>query len=731
MKYLQKLKTIFVFDELHHNYFLILLFIISLIYFINEALYYLLLINLIILILSFIKKKKLFFLLITLTIYLSTFLIINKINMNLSQYGNVEIKMQIYKTSNKDNKQTLYLKWHNKHFVTTSYDTNFISGDYVIITGTVIKPNGPATPGGFDYQKYLGHNKINGKIELDDIIFIKHGFSINRLHEIINEYISKNFDASYNGVIAALTIGEKNNMNNELSESISMLGISHLFVISGLHIDVLTKILKWLFKKLKEGLKNTLILVILLSYFIITSLMVSVLRVIISFVIASIFNKYLSRLTAFDKICMNAGIVLLINPLYLYSYSYLLSYAVVFGIILLQPFLKKMKKYKKLKSNILISLFALLFTLPITVKLGTGLNILTIIYNLLFIPFVSYVLMPLSFLTLFIIPLKYIYGVIYSIFFKATSVLSCIKILNLNFSSMSIVFCILYYLILGLIFVNNKKIRNIALASIMIFLFFWQVNLKLDFKDEIHFLSLPVGEATLIKEAHDKNNILIDTGDLDAEEIVSYLKRKGIKRLDYIIISHGDSDHIGGLFTIMDEFKVKNIFLSYYDESSHKALEKYTFKDTNVRYLRGGDELQLKDVYLKIIYPDKSYDSSNNNSLVFYLNFQKLNILFTGDLEIEGEAVIIPMIKNLQVDILKVGHHGSKTSSSLDFIKAVSPKIAVAMNGYYNKFGFPHKAVIDRFNELNIMIYNTIYMGTISLIRTPYTNNFKISNSYG
>ena len=235
----------------------------------------------------------------------------------------------------------------------------------------------------------------------------------------------------------------------------------------------------------------------------------------------------------------------------------------------------------------------------------------------------------------------------------------------------------------------------------------------------------------MIHEGYNKKNILIDTGDLEASDLVSFLKSKGIKRIDAVIISHGDSDHIGGLRTLVYEFKINNIFLSYYDSVSKEEISKYRLTKTNIYYLKAGDEFYIDKMYFKVLWPSSNQLDVNNNSLVIYSVLFNTRFLFTGDIEKEAEYKLIKEIGKIEVDVLKVAHHGSKTSSTEIFLNSVKFKYAVSMNGYKNTFGFPHSSVVERINSIeNVYMFNTLECGTITFYRNNKRNDLKISMSY-
>ena len=203
-----------------------------------------------------------------------------------------------------------------------------------------------------------------------------------------------------------------------------------------------------------------------------------------------------------------------------------------------------------------------------------------------------------------------------------------------------------------------------------------------------------------------------------------YLLDHGINKIDYIIVSHFDSDHCGGLFFILNNFKVKNIIIGKQAEEYPnliKFIKLQQKRKINLISVQSKDVLVFdKKTRIEVLFPDINNEVSenkiNNNSLVFKLYYKNLSILFTGDIEEEAESLLINLYREkLKSDILKVGHHGSKTSSAEDFIKYVKPKIALIGVGENNNFGHPSDEVIDRLIFYGAVVYRTDKMGEIIL----------------
>ena len=233
----------------------------------------------------------------------------------------------------------------------------------------------------------------------------------------------------------------------------------------------------------------------------------------------------------------------------------------------------------------------------------------------------------------------------------------------------------------------------------------------------IHTIDVGQGDSILIQTPNSKN-ILIDGGDNNSHHIVSnYLKNKKVKNIDYIIATHFDSDHIGGLDNIIDKFKVSRIYAPNYKcstESYKNLINSCSNKNLDLQYLKQGDLINIEDnINLTVLSPSYIQEENNLNSIVFKINYKNKSFLFTGDAEANNEINIINSYDMSDIDFIKIGHHGSSSSTTEEFIKEVSPDIAVISCGYKNQYGHPHKSTLDTLEKNNVLTYRTDILGNI------------------
>lgn len=233
----------------------------------------------------------------------------------------------------------------------------------------------------------------------------------------------------------------------------------------------------------------------------------------------------------------------------------------------------------------------------------------------------------------------------------------------------------------------------------------------------IHMIDVGQGDSILIQTPTQKN-ILVDGGTEDSYHIIrSYLKKNKIKSIDIIIATHLDSDHIGSLDNIIDKFNVKSIYTpeqKVESQSYKNLLNSCNNKNLDINYLYKDDSLKLDEyINLLVLSPYYIQEDSNLNSIVFKLDYKDKAFLFTGDAASSNESDIINSFELEDIDFLKVGHHGSSSSTSLELLEAITPDIAAISCGYKNQYGHPHKSVLENLSNNNVLVYRTDLLGDI------------------
>ena len=234
---------------------------------------------------------------------------------------------------------------------------------------------------------------------------------------------------------------------------------------------------------------------------------------------------------------------------------------------------------------------------------------------------------------------------------------------------------------------------------------------------EIHYIDVGQGDATLIK-CGDKA-MLIDAGENDkGSQVWSYLKSQNVTKLDYVIGTHPDSDHIGGLDVIIYKFDCENVFMPSHKKDTRTyddVIQAAKSKNYKIKNPKPGETYELGDAKFTIVAPNDKYDDANNASIGIYLEHGDISYLFTGDAEYEAELDILDNGLNIDADVYKAGHHGSRTSSCDEFLEKVTPKYVVVSCGEDNSYGHPHAAILNYCRINKIPLYRTDKQGTIVL----------------
>ena len=337
----------------------------------------------------------------------------------------------------------------------------------------------------------------------------------------------------------------------------------------------------------------------------------------------------------------------------------------------------------------------------------------------------------------FISPLFIILNIMLKMLISIAHICSLIPFSKIYVVTPNVVLIILFYLFLHLLvkkqnsmILSKKTIAFFTIAIVILNFIYPVITSKRD-NLEINFIDVGQGDSTLIRVSN--KTILIDGGgssygetfDVGEQTLFPYLLDRGIKTIDYVIVSHFDSDHCQGLNFVMKNMKVKSAIISSLGQESN---EYDTFinlaqkQETNLIFVKKGDIIKIGDCTIKILYPDNepiTDNEKNNNALVFKFMWKNISILFTGDIEEKAENKILNLYEDdseeLRATILKVAHHGSKTSSTKQLLEAVNPKIALIGVGEDNNFGHPNSGVLDRIDGLGCKIYRTDKCGEISI----------------
>ena len=614
----------------------------------------------------------------------------------------------------KEDKITIEIKAKEKLLITYKYQdkefNNLSYGDKIKVKGTLITPSKNTNQNTFNYQKYLYYKKIYYLVEATSINKIANNH--NYLYTIKNILYQKIDKLKSSNYIKTLLFCD-NTLSKEIKESYRINGISHLFSVSGMHINFFVSIIYLYLNKITY---NKRIKYLITNIFIIIYLILfpssSLLRSAVMSILYSINYLLKLKIKKIDILLLTLGVSLLINPFIIYDLGYIYSYTITFFLVLSSSTLKNKNKINKI---IYISLLSFLVSIPITIYNSYEINIISILLNIILVPIISIIILPLTILT-------YIFPILDSILYLFTSTLetislfiSKIKITKIIFPKPSLLIIALYYIIFLLSYQNKKYFYLNIILLIIIY-----ISPYLNSNFEIVMFEVGEADCHLIKYPYNKNTILIDTGKNEYKiknEVIPYLKSIGIKKIDYLIITHGDLDHMGEGINLVNNFKVEKVIFNCgpYNDLEQELIKVLDKK--KIKYYSCIKELNIDNNKLYFLQT-KEYDNENDNSNVIYSELNVYKFMFMGDAGIDKEKDILDKYNLSNVDVLKVGHHGSKTSSSKEFINVINPKYSIISVGKNNRYGHPNKEVLE--NLENSKIYRTDEDGSIM---------FKIKNN--
>ena len=659
------------------------------------------------------------------TVFYILFYLNNKPESKYTKNENI-ITGYIYECDRKEDKIVLKVKGKENILVNYYDDFKCELGSYIKAYGEIKKPEKNTNFYLFNYQNYLLTKKINYIFKADKIekINTKIPF-IYQIKNYLNKHIENYKSKPY---LEALVLGKDDNIKENVIESYQTNGISHLLAISGAQITLFSCGLLFILSKLFS--KNTSYLftiMFLLFYLFITNFQSSILRAVAFFIILTINKQFELKISTLKLLIITLCTLLIINPYLIYSLGFILSFTVSFFLILFKGLINKYQNY--FSKTLVISLIAFLSSAPIIINSFFKINLLSPIINLYFVPLVTFIIYPLALLIFIFRPLDNIFLNIVTIMEKASLKLSNIDILNLSMSHINIIFFIIYYLIIIFILYNWQKGRNYVIVFFIILLIHHNIN-YLNPYSTLTMIDVGQGDSFLLKLKHNKANILIDTGgiasyddrkpyDIAKNILIPYLNAEGVNKLDYLIITHGDFDHGGMAKNLIKNFKIKHIILNRENNNLEKEIiKKFKGKITNI----SEGIIKIENITLNFLNGLNTYDE-NKASLIIYTNIENRNILLMGDATKESENYILNTYNLPKMDILKVGHHGSNTSTSKKLIKKISPKISLISAGKNNIYGHPHQETLKKLK--NSDVYITKKDGAVKI----NLNNFTIKTA--
>ncbi len=613
----------------------------------------------------------------------------------------------------KDDKTTLIIKSKERIIATYYKEIDIDLGDKVLLIGELSIPNKNTNENTFNYKKYLNNKNIYYLMKIRSIKRIKKNRNIYyEIKKLIRNRLNNN------PYLYTFILGDKSLITDEVKSSYQENGISHLMAISGMHITLFSLLILKILSlfHLNEEKVYQITILFLLIYLFIVGLSPSILRGVLFYIIFSFNRIYYFYIKPINLFIVVLIISLLINPKYILDISFQYSYLISFSLLMVSS---KIQESNYFISLLKVSEISFISSLPITLYNFYQINILSIIYNLFFVPLVSIIIFPLSLICLLIPKLSIILNIFTFLLEKLSLLLNQVSITKLVFMKVNI---IVYFIYLIIILLYLKTFNKKILLLLLIILSIHYIYPYLQKYTYINNIDVGQGDSTLI---HFPNkNILIDTGGNSSNNnliirntTLPILRSKGIHKINYLILTHGDFDHMGEAINLVNNFKVEKVIFNCgeYNDLEQELIKVLDKK--KIKYYSCIKELNIDKNKLYFLQT-KEYDNENDNSNVIYTKLNGYKFMFMGDAGVTTEKEILDKYNLSVIDVLKVGHHGSKTSSSKEFIEEINPKYSVISVGKNNRYGHPNKKVLDNLNDSKI--YRTDIDGSIM---------FKIKNN--
>ena len=742
----------------------------------------------------------------------------------------VEITGKVTDKMFKNNEYCLHIKCKSKNRNSSKYIVylknqsafDFKIGQTVKLKGRYKNFSIPENEGQFDSRKYYRIRGYEASIKGATVTHSgkRYSYIKERLFSIkerTKKVYAAYMDESEAGTLSAMVLGDKTGLDADVKDLYQAAGISHVLSLSGLHIAAVGMCLFTILRYSGLGLFGASMIssAVMTMYGIMTGFSTSTIRALIMFILAVIAKAIGRTYDLMSGMCLASILIIVENPYYIFDSGFLLSVLSVSGISLIYPillditdFFKKEKSaiYEKTRKSICISLSTNLATLPVVFNTFFKISRYSIFINIIVVPLMS-IILGIGIIVLIIantvIKLKPFRVITRGLLFAAQKIILLYSFLCGNVSRLAgnywivgkgenwqnVVYIILmsvvvleYWIYVNQVRANDKnkdalrkkmKIRETALIVISVFVLAFRI------KPELSVNALSVGQgACNVIYGRDIPTIMVDGGSSDVKDVYKYrirpfLLSNGISEIDYLFVTHPDTDHISGVKELLsDELKevnVKHQFVSVEDGfekimgSKEKTGDGHSLSPRNdektgfekadfVHIISKGDRIENGSITIECLSPenkgvsvptgeggnsvsgsgggtsvqgsgaDKSSESLNDMSLVLKVMYENdknhFTMLYTGDISSEVEQALIndSQIKDKlkDIDYLSVPHHGSKYSSSEQFINTVNPKVSVISSGKNNSYGHPHNETLERLESVDTSIYRTDELGQIT-----------------
>lgn len=623
------------------------------------------------------------------------------------------------------------LKWQNQAEIVVA----------PVVVQKITRIDGPRNPGEFNFQRYTAHKNIHYTVELKQIgsesVFqpqtILDKINVLRIHII--QYLRK-LPKWLRIHAQSLIIGYTENSDKNFLKLLSVLGVIHLFSLSGLHVLILLTLLRKLTSTIKLPLEwvDTAILVLLPCYGMLVGSKSGIWRAIVLAMVEISLHKLELSYSRLDVFSITIMICLLIYPFGIMEMGGQLSFLLSFAILYLYRGTKFLTTVFKMN----------LVSLPLICFYTYQFNLLTLLVNVIFIPFFTYFILPVTLFSALTVNWS-IWKMVNQFFEQFYSCLDTVaNDSNFTFVTGSLPILIVVLLVVLVLFlVESKSVWNRYLVSYLLIFSCCILLNKVPLFGSVNLIDVGQGDSIVVTTPFRRKTFLIDVGGklhfptpewakrVSSDQVdtstIPFLKSRGISQIDKIFLSHKDVDHIGNLETILSKFTVKEVdFGTGLENNTRIKQAQKLHPQIKFQPLQQGNVVDTGSIKWHVLWPHLKSIGENGDSLTLLARINQKNWLFPGDLDDQGEQAILKD-HHFKVDYLKVGHHGSRTSTSEELLEQTKPKFGFISAGINNRYGHPNIETLQRLQKYHVQYFNTADYGMITWYYFSYNNEEKIT----
>ncbi|MFB4164859.1 DNA internalization-related competence protein ComEC/Rec2 [Alteribacillus sp. JSM 102045] len=640
-----------------------------------------------------------------------------------------------------------------KHSSDVKLLRNYSPGISCSVKGKLEAPSPSINFQAFDYSRYLKTKRIHWIQEttLSDLkcknIELSPGNIIKNWRHYGIQRINDYFPFDLKGMAAALIFGERHFLDPDIEEKYQKLGLIHLLAVSGLHVGLVSGVLYYGLLRLgiTKQRAEIVLLMVMPVYIIAAGGAPSVIRAASMVIIFLLLKKINMKQKSFDLLTYLAAGLIFINPYFLLHIGFQLSFTVSGAILLSWKIFQQVNAFFM---SFIVTIVAQLAALPIILFHFHEFSILSFVLNFIFIPFITFIVLPFSFI-LFAVSFLFPYYIAYLSLPFEYAIKASHYILEILSSwnglqvvsgkpSIFILWCLSFCLYWMFYNLDTKSFHSNTIWSITLIIGVVVIQCIYPYFNKygyVTILDVGQGDSVVIELPYRQGVYLIDAGGVlqfsnkDWQEnsnpydpgkkiVVPFLKSKGITALDKLIITHGHVDHYGGAYAVAEEFKVKQLLYGEGRNFNKEEKDFLNFIDNlniPLQLVKSGDSWEAGQSKFQFLLPEGNEMTGNDRSIVFRSEMGGASWLFTGDLEEEGEKKLLTKYPHLRADMLKVGHHGSNTSTTDPFVEQLKSKMAFISAGRCNQFAHPHKETLKTLKAHHIQVFRTDKQGAVEV----------------